>query len=670
MVSLSKDNGTFVDEGLRAFQGLTDIEVAFSSHGPHAFGFKVGDYDESKELIIDPLVYSTFIGGSDFEVGESIAIDSAGNALVTGLTHSPDFPMVNAYDKELSRNGDCFVFKVSADGSTLLYSTFIGGVGPDLANSIAVDSSGNAFVTGNTDSFNFPTVNAYDNTLSGNDDCFVFKLSADGSTLLYSTFIGGRERDSAESIAVDSSGNAFVTGWTHSPDFPTANAYSITKGGDEDCFVLKLSADGLTLLYSTYVGGDDYDEASSIAVDSYGNAYVAGITSSSDFPTVNAYDNTLNGNNDCFMLKLSANGSTLLYSTFIGGVGSDLANSIAVDSSGNAFVTGETDSFDFPLVNAYDNTVSGDDCFVFKLSANGSTLLYSTFVGGTGNDWATSIAIDGFGNAFVTGYTSSPDFPTVNAFNGTFSGGEYWLGISDCFVFKLSFNGSTLLYSTFVGGEDSDGASSLAVDLSGNVYVTGYTESSDFPTANAYNSTYGGNGDFFVLKLSISGDPDFLILYNALRTGILQFLRYIFLVYLGVLTLIVWGFEYLLSLVAWGFAFLLTLVAWGFALLTQIHLMRILVSRPATDIVGTPSIGHTRLICSHCSATYFYGPQHEIGTGVVRCQNCNREFQSGTTFRTEETVPIQIIHVPVAYTLLSRLRESWWNIFRSKRESE
>jgi hypothetical protein len=618
VVSISKDNGAFVDEGLQAFQELTDTDVTFSSCGPHTYGFKVSNYDGSKDLIIDPLVYSTFVGGEVSEGANSIAVDSFGNAFVTGITESHDFPTVNAYNSTHGDGWDCFVFKLSASGSSLLYSTFIGGRGYDYANSIAVDSPGNAFVTGRTGSSDFPTVNAYNSTHGDGWDCFVFKLSADGSNLLYSTFVGGREYDEASSIALDSSGNAFVTGLTRSLDFPTMNAYDNTHGDGRDCFVFKLSADGSNLLYSTFVGGSSYDEARSVAVDSSGNAFVTGYTFSFDFPTVNAYDSTRGGDEDCFVFKLSASGSTLLYSTFIGGRSYDYANSIAVDSPGNAFVTGRTGSSDFPTVNAYDSTHGGDeDCFVFKLSASGSTLLYSTFIGGRSYDYAFSIAVDWFGNAFVAGGTESHDFPTVNAYDSTYGDN------GDCFVFKLSASGSTLLYSTFVGGSWFDYGNSIVVDSFGNAFVAGGTESHDFPTVNAYNSTHGDGWDCFVFELS-SG------LYYAVGSRILQFLLYIHLVISGAINLI----------------------ALGLVLFTSVHLVRMLISRPTT------------------SATYLYGPQHAINPEVLRCQNCDRDFESGMTKWPEEPDPIPIVHVSVAYTLLSRLRESRLNIFRRKKESE
>ncbi|MFX0054821.1 MAG: SBBP repeat-containing protein [Candidatus Hermodarchaeota archaeon] len=469
--------------------------------------FAVQNSNESEQLIMNHINYSTFIGGNEHEETGSIAVDRFGCVYITGITESPDFPLVNAYDNTMGGNQDCFVSKFSADGSELLYSTFIGGQSSEHGSSIAVDSSGCAFVTGVTESSDFPTVNAYDRTYEGGLECFVFKLSADGSELLYSTLVGGAESDYASSIAIDSWGNAFVTGRTESSDFPTVNTFGSTNtGGSGGCFVFKLSADGSELLYSTLIGGTESEDASSIAVDSSGNAFVTGRTTSPDFPIVNAFGDIIQGGSECFVFKLSADGSELLYSTFIGGVESDYASSIAIDSSGNAFVTGNTESSDFPTVNAFNETIGGwTDCFVFKLSADGSELLYSTFIGGVEFDYAKSIAIDSSGIAFVTGITESSDFPMVNAFDSTIEGG---CCSTDCFVFKLSANGSNLVYSTFIGGQYSDCATSIAIDETGGVFIGGSTESADFPIINGYDSTYERIGDCFVLKLTLRADVE------------------------------------------------------------------------------------------------------------------------------------------------------------------
>ncbi|RDE10710.1 MAG: hypothetical protein C4K49_12785 [Candidatus Thorarchaeota archaeon] len=500
-LSLEKDGRTLTDEGLRSFQGTNAVESEFISLGYHVFGFRVGDYDKSRPLVLDPLLYSTYMGGTGSEHGYGIAVDGAGNAYITGVTDSLDFPTLNAYNSTFGGYKDAFVFKVSSAGNTLLYSTYVGGSGNDWARGIAVDNSGNAYVTGYTESTDFPTVNAYDSMFNGAVyDCFVFKLSSAGNSLLYSTYVGGSSWDRSYGIAVDSTGNAYITGETLSSDFPALNAYDSALGGYADCFVFKLSSGGNALLYSTYVGGNGQDGGSAIAVNSTGSAFVTGYTDSTDFPTVNAYNSTASETDDVFVFRLSSAGS-MLYSTFVGGSDTDAGCAIAVDSTGNAYITGETLSSDFPTVNEYDsnhgNAYGGSgDVFVFKISSAGNTLLYSTFVGGGHHEYGCAIAVDSNGNAYVTGETFSSDFPTVNAYNSTFG------GYKDAFVFKLSSAGNTLLFSTFVGGSDEEGGYGVAVVNTGDAYVTGYTVSWDFPTVKAYDGTLSGPSDCFVFKLT------------------------------------------------------------------------------------------------------------------------------------------------------------------------
>ena len=383
----------------------------------------------------------------------------------------------------------------------LVYSTYLGGGAEDNGLGIAVDGSGNAYVTGSTASPNFPTLNPYQPTFqggfSGGGDVFVAKLSSFGNSLIYSTFLGGESNDLGNGIAVDGIGDAYVTGYTYSSNFPTLNPYQATfQGGSCVAFVTKLSSTGNSLIYSTFLGGGDFDRGFSIAVDGNGNAYVTGLTASFNFPTQNPYQATHQGGyGDAFVTKLSSTGNSLIYSTYLGGGDHDFGDGIAVDSIGNAYVAGWTSSSDFPVLNPYQTYQGSWDAFVTKLSSSGSSLIYSTYLGGGDNDWVYGIAVDGSGNAYVTGQTSSYNFPTLNPYQPTFH------GISDAFVTKLTSSGTNLMYSTYLGGGKDDYGLGIAVDDSGNVYVTGWTESSEFPTLNAYETDQGST-DAFVTKLS------------------------------------------------------------------------------------------------------------------------------------------------------------------------
>jgi Bacterial Ig-like domain (group 3)/Beta-propeller repeat len=371
------------------------------------------------------LSYSTYLGGSAGDYGYGIAVDAAGNAYVTGLTASSNFPTAHALQATFGGYADAFVAKLNAAGSALLYSTYLGGSDYDVGHGIAADSAGNAYVTGDTSSTNFPTVNALQPVAGGNGDAFVAKLSPDGSALVYSTYLGGAGGDGGYGIAVDSAGNAYVTGGTSSTNFPTANALQPVPGGNGDAFAAKLDATGAGLVYSTYLGGSGGDAGSGIAVDSAGNAYVTGGTSSTNFPTANALQPMPGGNGDTFVAKLDAAGTALVYSTYLGGTGEEAGFGIAVDSAGNTYVTGRTASPDFPMANPFQPTVGGSyDAFVTKLNATGTALVYSTYLGGRGPDAGYGIGADGAGHAYVTGETLSADFPLANAFQPNF-GGNY-----------------------------------------------------------------------------------------------------------------------------------------------------------------------------------------------------------------------------------------------------
>ena len=485
--------------------------------------FALGPYDRNQPLVIDPVLsYSTYLGGSGGETNFGIAVDSSGNAYVTGLTQSADFPTTGgAYQTTLGSTQDAFVAKLQWNNSTatlsLAYSTYLGGNGNDFGYSVAVDSSFNAYVAGSTTSTDFPLLHALagQGESTGSLYAFVTKLSADGSSLVYSTCLGGNQTQEALGIAVDpSSGDADVTGYTSSTDFPVQHALvgHTVLAGIQNAFVAKLdwSSPTLSLVYSTYLGGNGIDTGYGIAVDSSGNAYVTGTTSSATFPVHTPVYASLNGTSDAFVAKLNWSGSalSLVYSTYLGGTAQELGSSIAVDSSGNAHVAGVTYSTDFPTKHPYqvsNNALPGSGtAYVAELNTAGNTLVYSTYLGGHALDWAYGIATDSSGNAYVVGVTASTDFPTQNPLYASLNSSSF-----DAFVTKLDWSGSalTLDYSTYLGGSGNEFGYAIAVDSSGNAYVTGITASTDFPTFCAVQKTNNApstSATGFVAKISPS----------------------------------------------------------------------------------------------------------------------------------------------------------------------
>ena len=465
-------------------------------------GFQLGEYDRTQPVVIDPvLLFSTFNGGSAQDYADGVAVDASG-VYVVGSTTSSNFPLASPRQSALGGGFDAFVLKLNPTGSALIYATYLGGSGGDYGTAIAVDGSGNAYVTGYTLSGNFPTANARQTALASSQDAFVTKLSPTGSTLVYSTYLGGNDNDFGNGIAVDGSGNAIIVGSTASTNFPNPNAYQSSRSGSyPNAFVSKMTADGSGFVYSTYLGGTLVNEAFGVAVDASGAAYVVGSTTSTNFPTLNAYQSTNRGSRDAFVSKFSSTGS-LVYSTYLGGNGQDFGSGIAVDSSGSAIAVGDTSSSNFPVfpqppaVNpAFQQSLNGSsDGFVAKLSPTGSALVYSTFLGGSSSDRALAVAVDGSGNAYVTGETLSTNFPGVGSLQA--AGGDL-----DVFVTQLNALGSALTYSTYLGGAAADSASGIALDSAGNAYVAGQTQSSNFPTTNAVQATYGGGMDAFVAKV-------------------------------------------------------------------------------------------------------------------------------------------------------------------------
>jgi hypothetical protein len=474
---------------------------------PHTLGFKLDAYDPSLPLVIDPVIsYATYIGGSGMSAVTGLALDASGNLYVTGWTEAVDFHIVGPVQGSNKGGVDAFVGKLNAAGTAFVYATYIGGQGDDRAAGIAVDGSGQAYVTGSTASSNFPLVSPIRGSLGGGRDAFALKLNSVGNTLLYSTYLGGANADWGDAIAVDASGNAYIAGDTMSADFPVGGV-QLTFGGQTDAFVTKLTSAG-ALSFSTFLGGSGVEHAGGIAVDLSGNVYVAGGTTSTNFPVVGPMQAANGGNQDAFLTKLNSTASQIVYSSYFGGSGGGVgnpeqANAVAVDSSGNAYIAGVTNSPNFPTTaGAFQGSFNGvQDAFVAKVNAAGNGLFYSTYLGSSSFDWASALAIDASGNAYVAGYTSSSGLATVAAVQPSFN------GMYDAFVSEINAQGNGLSFSTFYGGTGSDSANAIAVDANGNMFIGGQTGSVDLPLQVPIQSSNIGGSIGWVARLGVTPPP-------------------------------------------------------------------------------------------------------------------------------------------------------------------
>ena len=440
---------------------------------------------------------------------------------MTGYTGSSDFPTTTgAYDKVLNGSTDIIISKMNATGTTLLYSTFLGGSGTDAGAGIRVDDKGYIFIGGPTTSSDFPTTpGVLSNTIGGILDSVFIKLVPNGSALAYSTYLGSYS-GACSALTIDSLGNAYMVGSTGSKLPATTGAYQTTFGGTEDGFIAKLNSNATALLYCTYMGGDTRERLYDIDIDKNGSAYVAGWSGGNYPVTTGAFQTTLSGNGAAVLTKLAPNGSALIYSSYIGGSSGDNAYSLSVDDDGCAYVHGFTYSSDFPTSAwAYKRsiTVSWGESFLFKMNATGTGPVFSTIIGDVNGGPTWAVEVDGNGVSYLAGVTKSSGYPvTSNAWDSTYSNWEGFFSI-------INHNGSSLVYSTYVGGSSDDELWEVALSRTGTVICVGYTSSSDFPaTTGAYSTTYSGNGDAIVVAFpSDLHPPEFVIdrTPNSTTTG-------------------------------------------------------------------------------------------------------------------------------------------------------
>ena len=495
-----------------------EVDSSFRLLDHHTVAFETGSYDRSLALTIDPiLVFSTYLGGSKEESMESIAVDSQGNMYVAGSTGSTDYPRVGAFQENFAGGGtplgDIVVSKLDSSGSFLAFSTFVGGSSTDIGRSVAVDPQGGVYVAGTTFSANFPaTAGAFQTTCSG--QCpFVVKLTPDGSGVAYATFVGSS--GDAGAMDVDANGQAVITGRTSNSSFPVQNAFQANKKGAFDSFVSKLNSTGNALVFSTYLGGtgdDNLGGEPDIAVDAAGNIYVTGATRSADFPTMNPVQSVHGGMDDVFVTKFNPQGG-LIYSTYLGGEQADHGRGIAADANGNAYVTGETKSSNFPTMAPFQQSFGGGaavgDAFLSKVAPNGNSLILSTYLGGTLGERAHAVAVDELNRPVVVGFAAD-GFPLKNAFRD-FEG-------QDAFVTKFAADGSSLIYSVNLGGLGGESATSVAT-LATRVFVAGNTNKANFPVLEALQPRpAGGTNEAFLLQISEQGSLHFAQIANGAGT--------------------------------------------------------------------------------------------------------------------------------------------------------
>ena len=515
------------DTGLMTYQDtglIVPSKFAPTKFGSNTYGFQLGKYDSRNRLIIDPWIvdFSSYLGGSEDEHPMRSDVDSDGN-IYTACSAGSGFPMKNAYQDTFSGGYyDVAVSKFSSSGD-LIFSTYFGGSDYEFLRDIAVDDSGNCYVIGHTRSIDFPTIDALDDTLSGEYDIFLFKLDSEGVPV-FSTYFGGSDNEWGTAVDVDNDGNVYFCGTTYSDDYPIMNAFQdeyIPGSYNGDCYVTKLTTNGTDIVYSTYIGGSWLDEGHDIAVDAFNNSYVVGKANSIDFPTTSgAFDESYNGDGEAFLLKLNATGNGLVYCTFLGGTHHEEADGVAISSDGSCFVTGFTDSSDFPTtLGAYQSTnmssLPRTDAFITKFTPDGASLNFSTYLGGSASDYGSAIAIDDLGNCYISGVTMSDDYPV------TYTGNTIQAESGDigAIISILDATGSELLVSTVIAGAWS--TVSVNVDDEGRIYLSGLAEDENLYTLNAFQPNLVSVDDGFLMCIRFENGPPDIILTSHNNNSIL-----------------------------------------------------------------------------------------------------------------------------------------------------
>jgi len=477
------------------------VDAAFEVQRNKEIGLRLGRYSPAFDLVIDPLVLvsSTYLGGSATDYIVGMAVDGAGAVYTTGWTYSRNFPRKNPPQAKIAGSYDAFLTKLAPDGKSLVYSTYLGGAERDTGACVVVDGSGAAYVAGSSESTNFPVKNAIQEKNRGSEDGFITKVSPDGRSLAYSTYWGGAKEDACWGIALDPAGNLLVVGDSWSTNLPLKRPLQPANAGHRDAFLSKLSADGRKLLFSTYWGGSQSEYTTgSVCLDSSGAIYFQGVTFSDDFPVKAAFQSKFGGGyRDNFLAKISAACDRVIYATFLGGAKDEDSYALAVSPEGEAVVGGRSNSPNYPLKNPFQGALGGYmDAVITRFNADGRTLVFSTYLGGTGNDVINGIDLDAGGAVTVCGSTGSLNFPVKNAYQTV-----YGKGYGDAFLTRLSAPGTQLVFSSFLGGTSSDAAKQVVLGTDGTIYLAGVTSSKDFPLKGAFQKTNAGGDDVFIAKL-------------------------------------------------------------------------------------------------------------------------------------------------------------------------